>query len=165
MSDDRFLRRAFELARSAVAHGNHPFGAVLVLDGNIVAEAENNVTTESDPTGHAETNLIRIAGKKLSKEDLARGVVYTSTEPCIMCCGAIYWAGVREFVFGFPETGLRDLVEDKEARNAPSLLTPCRELLGSRGVLEKFIIRGPLLEEEARDVHGDFWEPFRGKTE
>src|SRR5712691_9120428 len=85
------LRRAIELAREAREHGNHPFGALLVDDrGNVVLEAENTVRTDKDVTAHAETNLMRMASARFEPGFLEWCTLYTSTEPCAMCAGAIY---------------------------------------------------------------------------
>ena len=93
--DHKLLRRAIDLARQARAHGNHPFGALLAdAHGQVLLEAENTVLTGRDATGHAETNLIRLASAQLSEEARLHSTLYTSTEPCPMCTGAIFWAGV-----------------------------------------------------------------------
>ncbi len=78
--------------------GNHPFGAVLVLDGKIVLRAKNTVNTDRDPTAHAETNLMTKAIRNLSPEEIRRSTLYTSCEPCDMCTGKIYWAGIRSVI-------------------------------------------------------------------
>ena len=82
---------AIAMAQSSVTKGNHPFGAVLVLDGEIVCTAENTVHSDNDATCHAESNLCSIANKQLSVEQRKQATLYTSTEPCPMCSGAIYW--------------------------------------------------------------------------
>ena len=88
-----FLRRAVELAEDNVRLGRGgPFGAVVVSDGAILAEAVNRVTSVCDPTAHAEVNAIREACAKLGRFDLRGCVMYSSCEPCPMCLGAIYWA-------------------------------------------------------------------------
>lgn len=159
MDDESALvRQAYGVARSARAHGNHPFGAILVLDSNVILRAENTVVTDRDPTGHAETNLMRKLGKlQLSPDEKKRAIMVTSTEPCVMCCGACYWAGVRSIVYGFPEDGLRQLT-GKDHPGNPTLLLPCRRLYETASVLSQFDIRGPILPDEGRAVHGDFWQ-------
>ncbi len=93
--DPKFIRLAIAVAQRARAHGNHPFGALLVDEnGQILLEAENTVVTANDATGHAETNLIRLASKRYSPDFLAQCTLYTSTEPCAMCAGAIFWGNV-----------------------------------------------------------------------
>ena len=108
--DERHLLVAIELAWQARNHGNHPFGALLVdADGNVVLRADNTVVTAPDCTGHAETNLMRMASGRFSPEFLYGCVLYTSTEPCAMCAGAIYWGNVRRVVFALSEEELRDI--------------------------------------------------------
>ena len=86
---DRFVRQTIELARQARAAGKHPFGSLLVLDDEVVLTAENTVTTDRDPTAHAETNLVAQAIQRLSPDQIRRSVLYTSCEPCAMCTGKI----------------------------------------------------------------------------
>ena len=93
--DETLLLRAIQLARAARDGGNHPFGALLAgADGVVALEAENTVVTGSDATGHAETNLVRLASRAHTRDELAAMSLYTSTEPCAMCAGAIYWSGI-----------------------------------------------------------------------
>ena len=93
-ADIRFMREAIRLADESVARGGGPFGAVIVKDGRILAGASNSVTLDNDPTAHAEVNAIRQACRQLGTFDLKGSVIYTSCEPCPMCLGAIYWAGI-----------------------------------------------------------------------
>jgi len=149
----RFIRAAIEVAQKARDNGNHPFGAVLVdQQGSILLEAENTVVTEKDCTGHAETNLMRQASKKYDRDFLAKCTLYTSTEPCAMCSGAIFWGNVRRVIYGLSEVGLYEMVsEDAEE----VLYLPCRELFEKgRKPIE---VIGPVLEEEAKKVHQGFW--------
>ena len=89
--DLRFLRRAIAIAQQARDHGNHPFGALLVdAHQQVIFEAENTVVTERDCTGHAETNLMRLASRQVLPEVLAGCTLYSSAEPCAMCAGAIH---------------------------------------------------------------------------
>ena len=152
--DERLIRRAIAIAEHARKRGNHPFGALLADDeGAILQEAENTVVTEKDCTGHAETNLMRKACKEYDKDTLAKYTLYTSTEPCPMCTGAIFWGNVRRIVFGLSEERLYEIVGEGSDE---ALRMPCRELL-SRG--KKMIeVVGPVLEEEAAKVHEGFWE-------
>lgn len=149
----RFIRRSIEIARRARDHGNHPFGALLV-DGNgqILLEAENTVVTDNDATGHAETNLIRMASKEHSPELLATCTLYTSTEPCAMCAGAIFWGNVRRVVYGLSEAELYALVAD-DAEDV--LHYPCRDLFAQGR--KSITVIGPVLEELAKTVHAGFW--------
>ncbi len=91
--DREFMRRAISLAQNGIdKNAGGPFGAVVVLDGEIVGEGFNQVTSTNDPTAHAEIVAIRNACEKLGNFQLDGCVLYTSCEPCPMCLGAIYWA-------------------------------------------------------------------------
>jgi len=150
--DERFLNQAIELSRQARAAGNHPFGALLVLDGHVVLTAQNTVATDRDPTAHAETNLIATAIRQLSAEQIYRSILYTSCEPCAMCVGKMYWAGIRSVVFALSSDELAVLA-------GRDFLVPSRELLARAS--EPVRIVGPLLLDEAREVHAGFWAPSR----
>jgi tRNA(Arg) A34 adenosine deaminase TadA len=151
---EALMRRALGVARRAREHGNHPFGALIVdAAGTVRLEAENTVITAADVTGHAETNLVRRASAELDADTLASATLVTSTEPCAMCAGAIYWAGISRVVFGLREGELRALT-GSDPRN-PTLALPCREVF-ARGQRPIEVI-GPLLEDEARAVHDGFW--------
>lgn len=154
MDDHEHLRRAIAVSQAARDHGNHPFGAILVApDGSAVLEAENTVVTEQDVTGHAETNLVRLAWRALERADLASYTLFTSCEPCAMCSGAIYWAGIGRVVYGLSETGLLALTGD-HAEN-PTLHLPCRQVLGAGS--RRIEVSGPHLEGEAAAPHHGFW--------
>jgi len=99
VSHEYFIRESINLSRLAVKHGNHPFGALLVKDGEILLTAENSVESDHDCTCHAELNLISQATRQYSAESLAGCALYTSTEPCAMCAGAIFWAGIPLVVY------------------------------------------------------------------
>ena len=87
------LRRAIELASEARSDGRHPFGALIVNErGETIVEARNNaVRPKGDPTQHAEMVACGEAARLLPESELTRCTLYTSTEPCAMCAGAIYW--------------------------------------------------------------------------
>lgn len=99
MDSKDFMRRAIELSIDSVEKGGGPFGAVIVKNGEIIAEASNSVTTDNDPTAHAEVNAIRKAAKKLNTFNLEGCEIYTSCEPCPMCFGAIYWSRLDRIFF------------------------------------------------------------------
>lgn len=150
-----FLKRAVELAYQARERGNHPFGALLVDDQDtILLEAQNSVVTERDCTAHAETNLVRAACRQFEAEVLVRCTLYTSTEPCAMCAGAIYWAGIGRVVYALSEAELRQMT-GAHAEN-PTLDLPCREVF-QRGQRRIEVI-GPIELPEARQVHHGFWD-------
>jgi tRNA(Arg) A34 adenosine deaminase TadA len=102
--DEQFLRRSFDVARRAMTHGNHPFGAVLVdQHGNVLIEAENGYMPSHDGTAHAERLLATQACTTLSADVLKTATLYSSAEPCAMCAGAMYWAGIGRLVYGLSE--------------------------------------------------------------
>jgi tRNA(Arg) A34 adenosine deaminase TadA len=150
-----FLRRAIHLAREARNDGRHPFGSLIVNEhGEVVVEALNNaVRPKGVPTQHAETVACSVAARLLTESELARCTLYTSTEPCAMCAGAIYWTGIGRIVFALAETGL--LKYTGNDRENPTLDLPCREVF-ARGQ-RQIVVVGPLLEEEAGKVHEGFW--------
>ncbi len=151
-----FLREAIALSKSAVDHGNEPFGAVLVKDGQVILRAENSVFSGRDMTNHAEMNLVKLAAQHCDPAFLIDCTLYSSTEPCAMCSGAIYWSGVGRVVFACSETRLGEIA-------GIGLNVPSRHVLqtGAR-VVEVF---GPTdLEDEAAEVHREFWPRHLGKA-
>ena len=149
-----FLRRSFAVARRARTHGNHPFGAILVgPDGAVLIERENGYLPARDMTAHAERLLATEASRTIAPEALARCTLYSSAEPCAMCAGAIYWAGIGRVVFGLSERRLKAITGD-HAEN-PTLDLPCRTVFaaGQRAVE----VIGPLLEDEAAALHEGAW--------
>ena len=97
--DHKYLGMAVELAKDNVVVGGGPFGAVIVMGGELIATGVNRVTRQNDPTAHAEILAIREAAKITGSPDLEGCVLYSSCEPCPMCLGAVYWAGIRKLVF------------------------------------------------------------------
>ena len=146
------LARAIALARDARERGDHPFGALLVTADGRVVEALNSVNTENDPTGHAETNLVRLAASSIELEALASSTLFTSTEPCAMCAGAIYWSGIGRVVFALSEQGLAELVGSADV---PTLDLPCREVFARGG--RPIEVIGPVDVPDAVAVHEGFW--------
>lgn len=101
--DIRFLKRALELAREGSQRGEGgPFGAVLVKDGQIIAEGWNRVVASHDPTAHAEIAAIRTAAIALGNFHLHGCTLYASSEPCPMCLSAAYWAQLERVVYANP---------------------------------------------------------------
>jgi tRNA(Arg) A34 adenosine deaminase TadA len=143
-----FIRQTIALAGEARAQGNHPFGALLVVDGRVVLTARNSVVTDADPTAHAETNLVALAIRDLPADQIRRAVLYTSCEPCAMCAGKMYWAGIRSVVYGLSSEELATLA-------GGNFLVPCRDLF--LRAIERVEVHGPVLAAEARAVHVGFW--------
>jgi len=153
--DLTFLRQAIDLAREARRHGAHPFGCIIVDEnGQVLVTARNNaVRPKGEPTQHAERLACTKAAKLFSEEVLAKSTLYTSTEPCAMCAGAIYWVGIGRVVYALSEKGLLEYT-GSDPEN-PTLDLPCREVFarGQRPIQ----VTGPLIEEEAAQVHQGFW--------
>lgn len=154
LDDESFLRRTFAVARRARAHGNHPFAAILVSpQGDVLIERENGYLPDRDMTAHAERLLATEASRTLAPALLARCTLYSSAEPCAMCAGAIYWAGIGRLVYGLSERRLKTITGD-HAEN-PTLDLPCRVVFAAgQRVVE---VVGPLLEDEAAGVHEGAW--------
>lgn len=94
------MRRAIELSREKMrANDGGPFGAVVVLDGQIIGEGWNRVTSTNDPTAHAEISAIRAACARTGSFSLEGAVIYSSCEPCPMCLAAIYWARISKLYY------------------------------------------------------------------
>jgi tRNA(Arg) A34 adenosine deaminase TadA len=153
--DEHFLRRSFDVARRAVAHGNHPFGAILVdRNRKVLIETENGYMPAHDGTAHAERLLATQACTTLDLDILKNATLYSSAEPCAMCAGAIYWAGIGRLVYGLSEHRLR-AVTGNHPEN-PTLDLPCRKVF-ERGQRSTEVI-GPMLEDEAEAVHAGAWD-------
>lgn len=154
-----FLRRTIELAARARSEGRHPFGALIVnARGETLVEARNNAVRPSgDPTQHAEMLACRALSRKMTEAEMATCTLYSSTEPCAMCAGAIYWVGIGRVVYALSEQGLAQYTGPAKAN--PTLDIPCRKIFarGRRSV----IVAGPAIEDEATTVHQGFWIPAR----
>jgi len=159
IDDEKFLRRSFDVARRSQRHGNHPFGAILVsAAGNVLLESENGFLPDRDGTAHAERLLATLSCRQLSLEVRANTTLYSSAEPCAMCAGAIYWAGIGRLVYGLSERYLRAITGDHPEN--PTLDLPCRAVFaaGQRAVE----VIGPLLEDEAAAIHDGAWHNQAG---
>jgi tRNA(Arg) A34 adenosine deaminase TadA len=153
--DEHFLRRSFDVARRAITHGNHPFGAILVdANGNVLIEVENGYMPAHDGTAHAERLLATQACTTLAADVLRNATLYTSAEPCAMCAGAIYWAGIGRVVYGLSEHRLRTVTGNHPEN--PTLDLPCRDVFKSGQRATE--VRGPLLEDEAEALHVGVWD-------
>jgi tRNA(Arg) A34 adenosine deaminase TadA len=152
--DEQFLRRSFAVARRSLTHGNHPFGAILVDERQqVLIEVENGYMPSRDGTAHAERLLATQACTTLSPDVLAKATLYSSAEPCAMCAGAIYWAGIGRVVYGLGEHRLRAITGDHPEN--PTLDLPCREVFRSGQRATEVV--GPLLEGEAAALHDGVW--------
>jgi len=153
--DDHFLRHSFDVARASMSNGNHPFGAILVdRNHTVLIETENGYMPAHDGTAHAERLLSTEACRTLSADVLAGATIYSSAEPCAMCAGAIYWAGIGRLVYGLGEQRLRGITGNHPEN--PTLDLPCRAVFAS-GQRQTEVI-GPLLEDEAAALHAGVWK-------
>ncbi|HEX4298934.1 MAG TPA: nucleoside deaminase [Devosia sp.] len=154
--DERLLRAAFAVAQKARDGGDHPFGSVLAdASGKVLREQGNGYTAEGhDRTAHAEKLLASWAAKSLSLEELRGCTLYTSAEPCAMCAGAIYWAGIGRVVFGQTERDLK-AATGAHAEN-PTLDLPCA-IVFEAGQRPTELV-GPLLADEAAALQDGFWD-------
>lgn len=168
--DERNMKEAFIEAKKATSNGCMPFGAVLANTetGTILARAANIMPALSkrggsfmtcDPTGHAEMTLLRSSDlRALSKEDRLNATLYSSTEPCVMCAGAIYWAGIGRVVYGCPAQLLEEQVSGPGGFDIPLQKLYGLARPGSRHI----DVTGPLLCDEAIQLHKDsgVWEQY-----
>jgi tRNA(Arg) A34 adenosine deaminase TadA len=154
LTDEDYLRLTFDIARQARAAGNHPFGAILVgRDGAVLMQAGNAHGNAGDRTGHAERVLMTQASVTYAADFMAHCTLYSSAEPCAMCAGSAYWAGVGRVVYGLSEHDLGQLIGAHPENLTMNL--PCRIVFaaGQRSIE----VAGPLLEAESRAVHEGFW--------
>ncbi|MEU5795790.1 nucleoside deaminase [Streptomyces sp. NPDC047813] len=95
-----FLDRAIQVSRDSLERGGTPFGAIIVIQGEVVSEGESSVVERWDPTAHAEVMALRKAGEKIKRHLFEDGVMYASSEPCPMCLAACLWARIPRLVYG-----------------------------------------------------------------
>lgn len=143
--DEAFMRECFALARFAIQRGDDPFGAVLVKDGKIIMRAANAVRTDNDKLRHSETHLLTLALRELGKEATKGSTLYSSCEPCSMCCGAINLGDgyIVRLVYGLPGQRLVDLVGMGKAMSSQAFF---------KWVGNDIEVHGPVLEAEAEAV-------------
>jgi tRNA(adenine34) deaminase len=144
---DGYMRAALEQARLALAAGEVPIGAVLVVEDTIIARAFNQPISAHDPTAHAEVLALREAARTLENYRLTEATVYVTVEPCLMCVGAMVHARVREVVYGALEPKTGALVSAMKALESP-------------GLNHRFAVTGGVLEDDCRAILQEF---FRGK--
>jgi tRNA(Arg) A34 adenosine deaminase TadA len=145
------IARTYELARLASNEGNPPFGALLVHGDSVVAEMTNTGRSTGDLTRHAEIGLIGDASRRFGRDYLGECWLYTSTEPCVMCSGAIRWARIPRVVYGTPQ--------NLEGRFQE---IPCREIL--KEITPQTEVIGPVLQEEGRAIRSQFGRGGRGAS-
>jgi tRNA(Arg) A34 adenosine deaminase TadA len=147
------MREVFAVARRARAHGNRPFGALLVAgNGAVLAAAENSQITDEQVFAHAEMNLLQRAVQQFTPDVLATSTLYTNAEPCAMCAGAIFWSGVSRLVFGLSG----DRLHEMSGFSSQMLVASARDVLARAG--RQVDIIGPIFEAEAEALfrEGEF---------
>ena len=152
--DKKFMRRAISLAQEGMnTNAGGPFGAVVVRNGEIIAEGYNKVTSTNDPTAHAEVTAIRKACQNLKSFQLDDCILYTSCEPCPMCLGAIYWARFKKVYYALEQTDAATIGFDDEFIYQEIDKKPQQRTI-------KF---QPLLREEALPVFQE-WDKKENRT-
>jgi tRNA(adenine34) deaminase len=148
MNDEHWMQRALELAKRAEEAGEVPVGAVIVLNGELVAEGWNQPISSSDPTAHAEIIALRAAGQKLDNYRLLDTELYVTLEPCPMCVGAMLHARVKRVVYAAsdPKTGA---------------LGGSYDLLNSVKHNHAFAVTAGVLAEQSRDFLQAFFRSRR----
>lgn len=154
--NSNLLTRSFELAAEARAAGDHPFGALFEINGGVLAEARNRVNTDRDLTAHAETALIRAMEQEHLLGRVSGGTIYASCEPCPMCVGAMFWAGVRRVVFGLSNSRLHQLATAPGEPRVGFTITAAE--IGEAAD-PPMIFDGPHRQDEAAEAHVGFWIP------
>lgn len=156
--DKEYIRKAVEVSRKARKSGNTPFGSILVYkDGTVLLEQGNIEITESDPTAHAETSLVRKASKIYDKSYLWDCTLYSTAEPCVMCMGAIYWGNIGRVVYGITERKLLELTGSDEKN--PTFDIPSSLVVegGQKEILLLSYSENEELAAEITEVHRGFW--------
>ena len=148
------MQRAIDMSERSMDAGGGPFGAVVVKDGEIVAEGTNRVTLDNDPTAHAEIQAIRKACELLGTFDLGGCEIHASCEPCPMCLGAIYWSRIRRVYYANTrEDAARIRFSDEDIYDEFSRPPSARSIVS--------LVRVP--SDRARDVF-DRWIRKRDRT-
>ena len=150
--DKIFMKEAIRLSEMAVEHGNEPFGAVLVKDGEIVYTNENQIYTAAEPMFHAEIGLMRKFCHDTGIIDLSEYTLYSSCEPCFMCSGAMVWMKLGRLVYGASDKELCSLlgVEGSECSRIVFEKSGC-----------KTQVTGGVLREESMEVLKKYFADHR----
>ncbi len=154
MESRELMLRAIRLSEESVRNGGGPFGAVIARNGEIIAEGNNSVTIDNDPTAHAEVSTIRKAAARLGTYDLSGCEIYTSCEPCPMCLGAIYWARLDKIYYANDRKDAAAIGFDDDFIYQELPLKPSERRLPS-------VV---MLQDEAR-VAFEMWQNKTDKTE
>ncbi|NMM63305.1 nucleoside deaminase [Clostridium sp. P21] len=153
-TDEFFMKKAIELSALAVEHGNEPFGAVLVKDNEIVYTNENQIYTATDPTFHAEAGLIRRFCNETHIVDLHEYTLYSSCEPCFMCCGAMVWTKLGRLVYGASDIDLCNLLGETGSR--------CSQIVFENSPFKPKVTAGILRDESLQVLEKYFSHNTKG---
>lgn len=154
MNSKELMRKAIELSIENIKNGGGPFGSVIAKEGEIIATGVNRVTSNCDPTAHAEINAIRNAAKKLGTFNLSGCEIYASCEPCPMCLGAIYWSHLDKLYYGNTQQDAASIGFDDEFIYKEIELKPDERHLPSEHLLNNEAIKA-----------FDEWKQEANKTE
>lgn len=139
LHDRVFMKKAIKLSALAVQHGNEPFGAVLVKDGEIVYTNENQIYSATDPTFHAEAGLLRRFCSETHITDLSGYTLYSSCEPCFMCSGAMVWTKLGRLVYAASNEDLSAILHEEGCG--------CSDMVFSHSSWKPEVTAGVLKEE------------------
>ncbi len=143
------MKKAVELSSLAVEHGNEPFGAVLVKDGETVLTNENGIYTECDPTSHAEMGLIRKYRELTGITDLSDYTLYSSCEPCFMCSGAMVWSKLGRLVYAASNKDLSDILQENGSE--------CSKLVFDNSPFHRPKVTSGVMRDEAVKILKDYF--------
>ena len=150
MTDAQWMRYAFNRALEAGERGEVPVGAVVVIEGDLIAEAFNAPIASDDPTAHAEILALRRAAAHVKNYRLAGATLYVTIEPCLMCVGAMVHARIGRLVYGAPEPKAGAIESAMRALEHPTLN-------------HRFEVTAGVLADEARDVMQEFFQRRRAE--
>ena len=148
---DKFMAAALDEARRGLAAGEVPIGAVLVVEGRILARACNQPIRAVDPTAHAEILVLRDAARQIGNYRLTGATLYVTVEPCLMCVGALAHARVAHVVYGAAEPKSGVLVSTMRGLELP-------------GLNHRFEVTGGVLEDDCRQIIQRFFQDKRKAT-
>lgn len=140
--DELFMKEAIRLSEMAVEHGNEPFGAVLVKNGEIVFTNENQIYSESDPTFHAEAGLLKEFFRETHITDLHEYTLYSSCEPCFMCSGAMVWAQLGRLVYAASDFDLCNIINEEGCN--------CSKIVFDHSHYKPIVLSGVLRDQSLR---------------
>jgi tRNA(Arg) A34 adenosine deaminase TadA len=149
-----FMEKAIKLSIENIDNNGGPFGAVIVKNGEIIATGVNRVTTNNDPTAHAEVMAIREAAKKLNNYNLSGCDIYTSCEPCPMCLASIYWARIDRIFYGNTKDDAKAIGFDDSF-----IYDEIEKPINKRSVKTSQLMHNEALEGFKK------WQKFEGKVE